>query len=72
MADFLILLQLLRLLTWAFATGAGSFGIYALVCSSFHPHPDAALAAIVALILATGITLGLPPQETPQGRRPST
>lgn len=61
MADFLILLQLLPLIIWATATCAGSVGIYTLVCSSLHAHPDAALFTIVALTPATGITLGLTP-----------
>jgi len=63
MPDLLIFLQLLRLLTWATATFAGSVGIYALICSSLHPRPGAALLAIVALTSATGITLGLPPER---------
>jgi hypothetical protein len=37
------------------ATGLGSVGIYALVCSSFHPHPDAALVAIIMLSSATAL-----------------
>jgi hypothetical protein len=70
MPDLLILLQLLRLIIWAIATCAGSVGIYALVCCSLHPHPDAAVFAIVALISAIGITLGLPPEEITRGRPP--
>ena len=56
-------MQLLRLLIWATATFASSVGIYALVCSSLHPQPRAALIAIVALTAAIGITLGLPPER---------
>lgn len=70
MADLLILLQLLRLIIWVTATCAGSVGIYALVCSALHAHPDAALFAIIALTSATGITLGLPRQESPRGHQP--
>ncbi len=55
-----ILFRVLRLLIWTIATCAGSVGIYALVCSALYSRPDAALFAIVALTLATGMTLGMP------------
>jgi hypothetical protein len=42
------------------ATCAGGVGIYALVCSSLHSHPGAALFAIVSLTSAAGMTLGMP------------
>ena len=63
MLDFLLLLQFLRLLVQTVATCAGSIGIYALICSSLHPHPDAAQFAIFALISATGMILGLPAER---------
>ena len=36
----------------------GSVGVYALVCSSLHPHPDAAVLAILMLGGATILCLG--------------
>jgi len=59
MYDLQILLRLLRLLIWTTATCVGGVGVYALVRSTFHPHPVAALFAIVALTSATGMTLAL-------------
>jgi hypothetical protein len=60
MYELQIILRLLWLLIWTVATCGGGVGIYALVCSAFHPHPDAALFAIVALTSATVMTLALP------------
>jgi hypothetical protein len=68
MQDLLLLLRLIRLLILAHATCVGSVGIYALVCSALHPHPGAAFFAIVALTVATGMTLALP-NEDRQSRR---
>jgi multisubunit Na+/H+ antiporter MnhB subunit len=42
-----------RILSRVIATGLGGVGIYCLVCSSLHPHPDAALIAIITLSGAT-------------------
>ena len=46
-----------RILTWVIATGLGSVGVYALVCSALHPHPDAALTAIIMLAGASFLTV---------------
>ncbi len=45
----------LRILGHALSPVFGGIGIYALVCSSLHPHPDAALWAFLLLGTATGI-----------------
>jgi multisubunit Na+/H+ antiporter MnhB subunit len=42
-----------RILSRVIMTGLGSVGIFHLVCSALHPHPDAALIAIVMLSSAT-------------------
>jgi hypothetical protein len=68
MPDMLLLLRLIRLLILTYATCAGSVGIYALVCSALHPHPDAAFFAIVALTVATGMTLTLPNEDRQSNR----
>ncbi len=51
------LLGYLRLVARAGAPALGGIGIYALVCSALHPHPDAALMAIMFLVGATGLML---------------
>ncbi len=45
----------MRFAMQSLALFCGSIGIYALVCSSLHPHPDAALWAFLLLGTATGI-----------------
>ena len=60
MTEFAALIRFTRLLALPVAHCAGSVGIYALVCSSLHPHPDAAVFAIGALGVATGIVLAVP------------
>ncbi len=45
------------ILTRVIEAGLGGVGIFALVCSALHPHPDAALVAIIMLSGATMLTI---------------
>ena len=56
------LLRFSRILTRVIEAGLGGIGIFALVCSALHPHPDAALMAIIMLAGATLLTVVRAPQ----------
>jgi hypothetical protein len=49
----------MRFVMQAIALFCGSVGVYALVCSSLHPHPDAALWAFLMLGTASVVTLAI-------------
>jgi hypothetical protein len=52
-----LLLRYSHILVTTVATCLGAIGVFALVCSALHPHPDAALMAIVFLVGATALTM---------------
>ena len=62
MPYFEAFLYLSRILTRVIEAGLGGVGIFALVCSALHPHPDAALMAIIMLAGATLLTVVRAPQ----------